>query len=771
MFISLTIGTTFYRAPEQEGLSKSKGDSSYNVLADIYSLGIILFEMFHPVFSTYMERAEILSKLRGDQVGPGVFHGGNSNGSNSTTRKVRFEGGEERFPPSFVKTAPVNAQKIILWCLERDPSKRPTAAQLLASDLLPRKIEVEQHYLEEALNLLTNSQSESYKQILGAMFSRPTSDVTEVTYDTDIAIKANNMGGTVGTKRSPTPSDALIRAIHDIRAGAIDTSSLQWFAMNSSSMVAAASALQRARLAGKLGKGGKGILKRSTQRAAGIIAMRAATSAAVTGTLDGVHGSDPSVVESVCDRLCSIFQSHGAVALKSPLLRPRPASSHSLAVGGPAELIDTMGTVLLLPEDLTGPFARAIGRAGSAASNVKRFDIDRVHHKSIAGGHPREALEATFDIVVEQDSQIISGHQIEAETIYAVSQVMAAFQPAENAKPLPFGAKGFLWFLRLTNTRLADSILEICGVPQKETLRRACLNILTQATAPAPRVLAHLSKKRKKKSSRKVSNIDAGEHLERQLADCVKQGLSSAAADKLNAFISRHCMPLPADVEVALDSIQTAVAHLRSLEDAQARSDPRRMKRFEDVAKSLKSLRSLVASLKNLGVSPLFGNEHQHEHATRLSRPLYISLDLGLRQRRKHYHGQLLFQVIVIPDNYLNVVGESSEDNNMLVSPKGNGVKIAEGGRFDDLVSSSSVTSQSDETKPILTTFCVCVWHMNDRFEKVGLLAILDLQYSTTTQLHRSPWYVHAILIVVDRFLPIGPLNLIRLFVVVLLFC
>ncbi|KAL3919900.1 MAG: hypothetical protein SGARI_007085, partial [Bacillariaceae sp.] len=43
------VGTTFYRAPEQEGnVVRSKGDSDYNMQADIYSLGIILFEMLHP---------------------------------------------------------------------------------------------------------------------------------------------------------------------------------------------------------------------------------------------------------------------------------------------------------------------------------------------------------------------------------------------------------------------------------------------------------------------------------------------------------------------------------------------------------------------------------------------------------------------------------------------------------------------------------------------------------------------------------------------------
>jgi len=47
------VGTAFYRAPEQEGnVTKSRGDTDYNMQADMYSLGIILFEMLHPPFST-----------------------------------------------------------------------------------------------------------------------------------------------------------------------------------------------------------------------------------------------------------------------------------------------------------------------------------------------------------------------------------------------------------------------------------------------------------------------------------------------------------------------------------------------------------------------------------------------------------------------------------------------------------------------------------------------------------------------------------------------
>lgn len=103
------VGTTFYRAPEQEGRSSNlkRGDGrAYTVQADIFSFGIILFEVFHPPFQTYMERAEALTILRGERESV-------QKASSLTSDRDFKERSLERFPPSFIQSVPDNAQRYV----------------------------------------------------------------------------------------------------------------------------------------------------------------------------------------------------------------------------------------------------------------------------------------------------------------------------------------------------------------------------------------------------------------------------------------------------------------------------------------------------------------------------------------------------------------------------------------------------------------------------------------------------------------------------------
>ena len=52
------VGTALYTAPEV-----TKRNATYNQKVDLYSLGVILFEMCHPPLLTGMERIQVASGI------------------------------------------------------------------------------------------------------------------------------------------------------------------------------------------------------------------------------------------------------------------------------------------------------------------------------------------------------------------------------------------------------------------------------------------------------------------------------------------------------------------------------------------------------------------------------------------------------------------------------------------------------------------------------------------------------------------------------------
>jgi hypothetical protein len=159
--------------------------------------------------------------------------------------------------------------------------------------------------------------------------------------------------------------------------------------------------------------------------------------------------------------------------------------------------------VLLMREDLTVNFARAIARCGLAANNVKRYDIDTVYNESDAGwvegffylisiieitnitrfqsGQPTESLEAAFDII--QDTFNIEPELMEAEAMLVICRVMGLLSPKHDTRIIevpPIILKSPIWFLRLSHTRLSDGKLRACFIwlIAQHTHRTISLDIL-----------------------------------------------------------------------------------------------------------------------------------------------------------------------------------------------------------------------------------------------------------------------------------------------------
>jgi len=96
--MTMGIGTPTYTSPEL--LHAKDGRCTYTAMADIFSLGIILCEIFHP-FATGMERAHVLMQVRNGSI------------------------------PAHLETSFPHEMRLLRAMLSHDPLKRPSAEQIL----------------------------------------------------------------------------------------------------------------------------------------------------------------------------------------------------------------------------------------------------------------------------------------------------------------------------------------------------------------------------------------------------------------------------------------------------------------------------------------------------------------------------------------------------------------------------------------------------------------------------------------------------------------
>lgn len=149
------VGTALYTAPE---LSGNASKSTYNQKVDLYSLGVIFFEMCTPPLQTGMERVKTIAALRTPAV---------------------------ELPDRILQDESYkNEVELLRWLLDHSPNKRPTSEELLSSELLPAQ-KLEANELQEMLrHVLANPQSRSYKHLIARCLTQESDAVGELTYHT-----------------------------------------------------------------------------------------------------------------------------------------------------------------------------------------------------------------------------------------------------------------------------------------------------------------------------------------------------------------------------------------------------------------------------------------------------------------------------------------------------------------------------------------------------------------------------------------------------------
>lgn len=148
------VGTTFYVAPELTSVVKM----NYTQKVDIYSLGIIFFEMCYPPSVTLMEHTIIISNLRHEEI---------------------------KLPSDARELLTEEMIQIIAWLLEHDVTKRPSSNELITSKYIPPLL-LEEADLNNLLHTtVSNPQSRMFKHMISALFEQEASTEFDFTYDID----------------------------------------------------------------------------------------------------------------------------------------------------------------------------------------------------------------------------------------------------------------------------------------------------------------------------------------------------------------------------------------------------------------------------------------------------------------------------------------------------------------------------------------------------------------------------------------------------------
>ncbi|WAR18478.1 E2AK4-like protein [Mya arenaria] len=126
---------------------------------DIYSLGIIFFEMCYKPLQTGMERVKILGHLRTPDI---------------------------TLPEDFIQEDNEKQVYIVRWLLNHDWNARPTSKQLLQSPDLPPP-EMEEEELTEMLrSAISDPQSKTYHRMISTLFTQNVSLADDHVYDSEM---------------------------------------------------------------------------------------------------------------------------------------------------------------------------------------------------------------------------------------------------------------------------------------------------------------------------------------------------------------------------------------------------------------------------------------------------------------------------------------------------------------------------------------------------------------------------------------------------------
>lgn len=171
------IGTPLYMSPELSATSEKTRIAKvvYSHKVDVYSLGIIYFEMLYP-FATGHERIISLQELRKNSI---------------------------KMPADVETHLSKEDIELIRLLVTHDVAARPTSEKLLSSNLLPSIGLKEREYQNIIKQVVQNPQARTHKHMLRLLFEQNDSYLDDFVFDYE-----DTDFGASGTAATPTKSEA-----------------------------------------------------------------------------------------------------------------------------------------------------------------------------------------------------------------------------------------------------------------------------------------------------------------------------------------------------------------------------------------------------------------------------------------------------------------------------------------------------------------------------------------------------------------------------------
>ena len=336
----------------------------------------------------------------------------------------------------------------------------------------------------------------------------------------------------------------------------------------------------------------------------------------------GTAQDDPRLVAWVREKVTAAFQKAGAAEIGTPIFSP---SESGLKTSH--EVLDREGTVLEARGDLLKGFARCVARAGAVGA-IRRYDVSTIYQKAAKGGGPVERLNAEYSVVMDSDGK--------AETIgkrEAVAEVECLLVAEDVMRAI---GEGWIaeWLIEVGNARLEELILDLMGFEGTE-IRHKVAGIVAELT----------KMKKKGKGIWEEKN---------RLLEGIRGLVGEEVLGRLRLFLSPQLMPLAANPVEAVDSImQSAKQVAQNMDSTATKPEVRKSQR-----------------LMNAISEQVTGTKH--------------SLELYAENRVVGKGGSILFEIG--GGSWRGMGFNGLCWSAWIYGINKTGIKVAEGGRFDELV-------------------------------------------------------------------------------------